>query len=132
MLRGPDRGISDDLNVRKERAGSIDGVGNDFNPVGIVILIAHERHDLGTALLGVQDQPKNGSFLMGAADDSAVCRKATVIGVFSYALPDLSAEDLPPIGTSAKEKCLDDSRLVVALIRWLSSPASQFVASFSA
>jgi hypothetical protein len=58
------RGASDDLNVGKLCAGSIYGVGDDRRSAGIITLIAHESHNLGAALLGIQNQPKNGPLVM--------------------------------------------------------------------
>jgi hypothetical protein len=127
------RGFSDDSNVRKAHAGLIDGLGNDFSPVGIVVLIAYKGDDLSAALLCVQNQPEDGSFLMRTTDKAPRVRgEASVIGVFSKSLPFPSAKNLPPVATSALEKGLDDSGLVVALVSRVASPASQFVAAFSA
>ena len=58
------RSVSDDLNVRKVCPGSLDGLRNDFSTVGIVVLIAHESHNLGATLLGIQNQPEHRSLFV--------------------------------------------------------------------
>ncbi len=48
-----DSSTSDDSNVGPMASGKIDGSSNDSGSLGIVVLIAHKGHRMGSALTGV-------------------------------------------------------------------------------